>query len=109
MTAAASAQAKAALRKIDDILDLSKNKLSQVPVKKRTSSERWMLYFGFPLGMLAHSIGQGIPDFNPKINPRPAYAISELDNRSQVTIFVTGLAPGGALAAILYLVFSGMS
>lgn len=79
-----------------------------------------------PPGMVVHSIGQVIPNFDPKKNPRPPYAISERDSRSQVAIFVTGLAPGGAaqmdlnmrparrglipligglLAAILYLVF----
>ncbi len=50
--AAASAHARAVLGKIDEILDLSRNKLSQVPEKKLTSSERWMKYLGFPLGVL---------------------------------------------------------
>jgi sodium-dependent dicarboxylate transporter 2/3/5 len=53
MTAAsASAHAQAVLGRIDEILDLSKSKLSQVPPKKRTQGERWMQYLGFPLGML---------------------------------------------------------
>nr|MEE4267870.1 DASS family sodium-coupled anion symporter [Candidatus Krumholzibacteria bacterium] len=50
--AAASAQAKAVLGRIDEILDVSRNKLSQVPDKKLTASERWMKYLGFPLGIL---------------------------------------------------------
>lgn len=50
--AAASAHAKTVLGRIDEILDLSRNKLSQVPEKKLTSGERWMKYLGFPLGIL---------------------------------------------------------
>lgn len=49
--AAASAHAKAVLGRIDEILDLSRNKLSQVPEKKLTASERWMKYLGFPIGV----------------------------------------------------------
>lgn len=53
MTAAsATAQTRAVLGRIDEILDLSRNKLSQVPEKKRTASERWMQYLGFPAGIL---------------------------------------------------------
>lgn len=48
---AASAQAKA-LSSIDRILDLSRNKLSHVPDKELKTSERWMRYLGFPLGIL---------------------------------------------------------
>jgi sodium-dependent dicarboxylate transporter 2/3/5 len=50
--AAASAHAKAVLGKIDEILDLSRNKLSQVPERHLTASERWMRYLGFPIGVL---------------------------------------------------------
>jgi anion transporter len=50
--AAASAQTRAALTRIDEILDLSRNKLSEIPPKKRTTSERWMQYLGFPAGIL---------------------------------------------------------
>ena len=50
--AAASDQARAVLGKIDQMLDLSRNKLSQVPEKNPTASERWMKYLGFPLGIL---------------------------------------------------------
>ncbi len=50
MTAAAT-HAQTVLAKIDDILDLSRNKLSQVPDRKLTASERWMRYLGFPLGI----------------------------------------------------------
>ncbi len=54
MTAgAATAHAKAVLGRIDEILDLSRSKLSQVPEKKLTPSERWMRLLGFPAGVLA--------------------------------------------------------
>lgn len=49
---AASAKAQAALARIDEVLDLSRNKLSHVPEKRLTPSERWMRYLGFPLGVL---------------------------------------------------------
>ncbi|MCB1150045.1 anion permease, partial [bacterium] len=49
---AAEVRTQAALARIDEVLDLSRNKLSQVPEKKLTSGERWMRYLGFPLGVL---------------------------------------------------------
>ncbi len=52
----ASAQAQAVLGRIDEVLDLSRNKLSQVPEKKLTPSERWMRYLGFSLGILVFLI-----------------------------------------------------
>jgi sodium-dependent dicarboxylate transporter 2/3/5 len=54
MTAAsAAASAKAVLGRIDEILDLSRNTLSDVPDKQPTASERWMKYLGFPAGVAA--------------------------------------------------------
>jgi anion transporter len=44
--------AQAVLGKIDEILDLSRNKLSEIPEKMPTASERWMRYLGFPVGIL---------------------------------------------------------
>lgn len=52
MTAAgATAAAKTALGRIDEILDLSRNKLSEIAPKQLTPSERWMRYLGFPAGV----------------------------------------------------------
>ena len=36
----------------EDLLDLSRNRLSQIAEKIPTRSERWMKYLGFPLGIL---------------------------------------------------------
>lgn len=52
-SASAAASAKAALGRIDEILDLSRNKLSELPEKQATASERWMKYLGFPAGVAA--------------------------------------------------------
>lgn len=40
-------------RELDQLLDLDRHKLSVIPKKKATPSERWMKYLGFPLGMIA--------------------------------------------------------
>ena len=40
-------------RELDQLLDLDRHKLSVVPKKKMTPSERWMKYLGFPGGILA--------------------------------------------------------
>lgn len=37
---------------LDRLLDLDRHKLSVIPKKKATGSERWMKYLGFPLGMI---------------------------------------------------------
>ena len=79
-----------------------------------------------PPGMVVHSIGQVIPGFDPKKNPKPPYAISRWEGRYGATIAVENLAPGGGvqldlnmrparrglipliggmIAAILYLIF----
>jgi solute carrier family 13 (sodium-dependent dicarboxylate transporter), member 2/3/5 len=39
-------------KNLDDILDLEKHKLSNVPKKKSTPTERWMKYLGFPAGII---------------------------------------------------------
>jgi anion transporter len=36
---------------LDDLLDLDKHKLANVPERPPTPSERWMKYLGFPLGL----------------------------------------------------------
>ncbi len=36
---------------IEDLLDLDKHKLSVIPQKKSTPSERWMKYLGFPIAI----------------------------------------------------------
>ncbi|OGM01473.1 MAG: hypothetical protein A2008_12975 [Candidatus Wallbacteria bacterium GWC2_49_35] len=38
---------------LDNLLDLDRHKLSVIPKKKITKSERWMKYLGFPLGIAA--------------------------------------------------------
>ncbi len=58
MTATAGHIASAALtpeqqREVDALLDLDRHKLSQIPKKKPSKSERWMKYLGFPLGIAA--------------------------------------------------------
>ena len=40
-------------RDLDQLLDLDRHKLSVIPKKKATASERWMKYLGFPLGIIA--------------------------------------------------------
>ncbi len=42
----------AASQSLEDLLDLEKNKLSSIPPKRLTASERWMRYLGLPLGIL---------------------------------------------------------
>lgn len=36
---------------IDELLDLSRNKLSEIPEKKATAGQQWMRYLGFPVGV----------------------------------------------------------
>ncbi|HOW45950.1 MAG TPA: DASS family sodium-coupled anion symporter [Candidatus Aminicenantes bacterium] len=43
--------AAAAQSGLDDLLDLDKHKLAQVPERKANATERWMKYLGFPLGI----------------------------------------------------------
>lgn len=43
--------AAAAPSGLDDLLDLDKHKLAQVPERKANATERWMKYLGFPLGI----------------------------------------------------------
>jgi sodium-dependent dicarboxylate transporter 2/3/5 len=38
-------------RKLDDLLDLDKHKLSTIPERQSNTTERWMKYYGFPLGI----------------------------------------------------------
>jgi len=45
-------ESKQTVEKIDELLDLSKNKLSHIPPKKLTRSEQWMKYLGFSIGVL---------------------------------------------------------
>lgn len=40
-------------REIDDLLDIEKHKLSVIPQKTNTTSERWMKYLGLPIGIAA--------------------------------------------------------
>lgn len=37
---------------LDDLLDLDKHRLSIIPEKKSTQSERWMKYLGLPVGII---------------------------------------------------------
>jgi sodium-dependent dicarboxylate transporter 2/3/5 len=37
---------------LEEMLDLEKHKLSEVPAKRLTKSERWMKYVGFPIGII---------------------------------------------------------
>jgi anion transporter len=39
-------------QELDELLDLDKHRLSKVPKKKATNSEKWMKYLGFPGGIL---------------------------------------------------------
>lgn len=39
-------------KELDNLLDLDRHKLSVIPKKKITKSERWMKYLGFPGGIL---------------------------------------------------------
>ncbi|HNV72306.1 MAG TPA: SLC13 family permease, partial [Candidatus Ozemobacteraceae bacterium] len=39
-------------RELDELLDLDRHKLSHIPKKTPTASERWMKYLGFPVGLL---------------------------------------------------------
>ena len=41
---------------LDELLDLERHKLANVPKKKPTASERWMKYLGFPGGILAFAL-----------------------------------------------------
>ena len=52
MTAAAK-HSRAVLARIDEVLDLSRTKLSEIPEKTLSTSDRWMRYLGFPLGVAA--------------------------------------------------------
>ncbi|MBE0565745.1 MAG: DASS family sodium-coupled anion symporter [Krumholzibacteria bacterium] len=52
---------RAALGRIDEILDLSRSKLSEVPDKLPTTSERWMRYLGFPAGVAAFLVLYYLP------------------------------------------------
>ncbi len=38
-------------RRIEDLLDLEKHKLSVIPERKSSPAERWMKYLGFPVGI----------------------------------------------------------
>ncbi len=38
-------------RRLDELLDLDKHKLSTIPERKPNSTERWMKYLGFPFGI----------------------------------------------------------
>lgn len=38
-------------RKLDDLLDLDKHKLATIPERKSNTTEKWMKYSGFPLGI----------------------------------------------------------
>ena len=46
-----SAATDEANRKLDDLLDLDKHKLSTISDRQSNKTERWMKYYGFPLGI----------------------------------------------------------
>ncbi|HBC75732.1 MAG TPA: hypothetical protein DC017_12945 [Candidatus Wallbacteria bacterium] len=52
-TASTSVMSEAEQHELDNLLDLDRHKLSVIPKKKITKSERWMKYLGFPLGIAA--------------------------------------------------------
>jgi anion transporter len=52
-TAPPAAMSEAEQHELDNLLDLDRHKLSVIPKKKITKSERWMKYLGFPLGIAA--------------------------------------------------------
>jgi len=62
MTAGATASPPAAdLAAIDELLDLERQKLSVIPARRSTPTERWMEYLGFPLGLAAFGLLYCLP------------------------------------------------
>ncbi len=51
-SSAAQSITEAEQKELDNLLDLDRHKLSVIPKKKITKSERWMKYLGFPGGVL---------------------------------------------------------
>lgn len=48
-------------QELDDLLDLSKHKLSTIPERQSTATERWMKYLGFPLGIVVFLLLNHMP------------------------------------------------